>query len=98
MSIAGSRPILCVAGEVQYLGFYISGAQHVVRSQTLFSSLLTFTGGATTGVVTAASGDWRMGMVKMQSSGRPLVAVVPVGSGLSVFLSKDDGATWSSVT
>jgi hypothetical protein len=54
-------------------------------------------GGATTGVVTAASGDGRMGLAKMQTAGRGLVAAVPYGSGIRFFVSKNDGATWSQV-
>lgn len=98
MAIAGSRPIVCVAGDVQYLGFYISGAQHIVRSQTQFATLLTFgVGGATTGVVTTATADGRMGLAKMHSSGRGVIAAVPYGSGITFHVSRDDGATWSQV-
>ena len=94
--IEGSYPVSCEVNGVQYLVTYQSGVGQVIRrSQDYFSTLLGY-GSATSALVAPESSTnaERVGLLKMDSSGRVLWCAVPTGGQVAHYRSHDDGETW----
>lgn len=98
MAITGTRPAITGQRGIEYLSFYYSGAIHCRRWYNGFAtSMLYGYGAATSTVVTTGSDDGQHGLVKLTSHGNPLVCAVPKAGVITLFLSKNDGDTWSQV-
>ena len=82
------------ANAILYVIGYRDGQQHFRRSGDGGESWLPFADGATERVV-GASDAGRAGWAKMETQGRPLIAVLPCRPELKVYLSYDDGETWT---
>lgn len=96
--VTGLYPYAIEYNNIQYLVSYTSGVGQVIRrSQNWFSTQLTFTGAATSALITADTNAERVGALKADSDGRRLVCAVPSGNNINFFQSKDDGETWVSV-
>ena len=79
---------------ILYLIGYRDGGQYFRRSTDGGSTWLMFSDGGTERLV-GSSDAGRAGLVKMDTQGRPLIAVLPSRPELSVYVSHDDGETWT---
>ncbi len=79
---------------ITYLIGYRDGAQYLRRSADNGRTWLAFEDGSTERLVASPSDAQRAALVKMESAGRRLIAVVPVYPELRTYVSEDDGETW----
>jgi hypothetical protein len=94
--VTGQYPVAAEYNGVQYLVSYTSGVGQVIRrSQTYFSSLLTY-GAATSALITANTDAERAAFLKADSDASALCVVVPYSGDLVVYRSVNDGETWTS--
>jgi hypothetical protein len=96
MALTGTRPTITGHGGIEYLTFYVSGAVRVRRWQGGFASSMLY-GAATSAAVTTGSDDGQHGLVKLRAHGNPLICAVPKAGVITLYLSKDDGASWSQI-
>ena len=92
MELAYANAVTC--NGILYLVGYRDGGQYFRRSADGGSSWLTFSDGGTERLV-GSSDAGRAGLVKMETQGRPLMAVLPRQPELGVHVSHDDGETWT---
>jgi len=71
------------------------GSYRIRRSADRGQSWLPFADASEEKVVAAAVVEQRAALVKLGTQGRPLLACVPEPSELVVYVSWDDGETWS---
>lgn len=96
MALTGTHPAVTGLRGVEYVSFFYSGAIHCRRWNNGFSASMLW-GTALSAVVATGTDDGQHGLVKLAAYGDPLVAAVPVGGVIKVYLSKNDGSTWSQV-
>ena len=80
---------------ILYLTGYRDGAQHLKRSADGGRTWLRFGDGSEESLIGAPSDDERAGLLKMDSQGRRLLAAVPNWPVIDIYLSVDDGETWT---
>jgi hypothetical protein len=95
--VTGQYPVAAEFNGIQYLVSFTSGVGQIIRrSQTYFSTLLTYGSGVSSALITANSDAERAAFLKAESDANALCVVVPYSGDLTVYRSVNDGETWTS--
>lgn len=78
-----------------YVIGYRAGGQYLRRSEDAGESWLEFSDGSEETLVAMHSDEQRVALVKMGTQGRSLVVGVPSFPSIDIYVSHDDGESWS---
>jgi hypothetical protein len=96
VAIAGlTHPTLVECNGIIYVTGYRGGAVYLRRSADGGRTWLRFADGSEERLVASGADEARAGLVKLESQGRVLMVAVSRRPDVDVYLSKDDGETWS---
>lgn len=87
-------PAIAEHNGVLYVAGYREGRIYLRRTIDGGHTWLRFKEGAEERLICEGAEEAQIGLLKMESQGRRLVAAVPVGEEIHVYVSADDGETW----
>ncbi|MFH1329797.1 MAG: sialidase family protein [Actinomycetota bacterium] len=94
-TIAGlTYPTMVEHNGIIYVTGYRDGGVYVRRTADGGATWLKFADEAEERLICAPADEARVGLVKMESQGRRLMAAVSVAPDIAVYVSADDGETW----
>lgn len=96
-TIAGlTYPTMVEHNGMSYVTGYREGGIYVRRSGDGGRSWLPYSDGSEERLVCEPADEARAGLLKTRGQGRRLMAAVSVGGEVRVFMSADDGETWTA--
>lgn len=87
-------PALAEHNGVLYVAGYREGRIYLRRTIDGGRTWLKFKEGEAEKLICEGAEEAQIGLLKMESQGRRLVAAVPVGEEIHIYISADDGETW----